>query len=277
MSSIPKRVAERLAAAIKRFHPIIASAQARDLNESDTVTVVTDMLADVFGYDKYAEVTSEHSIRGTFCDLAIRLDGTLQLLIEVKAVDAELKDSYVKQAIDYAANQGVDWVVLTNGEHWRVYKVTFTKPIGQELVLDICFTKLEHRNAAHLELLFPLTKEGWQKSALGEVHERRQALSRFFLGAIVLSEPVLEVVRRELRRISPNVKIGIEEIRNVLVQDVIKREVLEGEKADLARKQSTKAAKASMRAKAEKKASTGSNGDVASEPAEDDEARQCSA
>ena len=88
MASMPKKVAERLSAAIKRFQPIIASAQARDLNESDTVTVVTDMLADVFGYDKYPEVTSEHAIRGTYCDLAIRLDGTLQLHIEVKAVDA---------------------------------------------------------------------------------------------------------------------------------------------------------------------------------------------
>ena len=42
---------------------------------------------------------------------------------------------------------------------------------------------------------------------LGEYHTQRLALSRFFIGAIVLSEPVLDVVRRELRKISPDVKI----------------------------------------------------------------------
>jgi predicted type IV restriction endonuclease len=37
-------------------------------------------------------------------------------------VGADLKESYVKQAVDYAANQGVDWVVLTNGTIWQIYK-----------------------------------------------------------------------------------------------------------------------------------------------------------
>ena len=57
-------------------------------------------------------------------DLAIKVDGKLALLIEVKAIGLELKDGHVKQAVDYAANQGCDWVVLTNGMIWRVYKLT---------------------------------------------------------------------------------------------------------------------------------------------------------
>ncbi len=75
MPPVPKKVEERLMAGIKRFQPIIASAKARDLNESDTVFIVTDMLSEVFGYDKYSEITSETAIRGTWCDLAIKLDG----------------------------------------------------------------------------------------------------------------------------------------------------------------------------------------------------------
>src|SRR3954469_23313372 len=116
MPPIPSKVEDRLVTAIKRFQPVIASAKARDVNESDTVIIVTDLLAELFGYDKYSEITSEHAIRGTFCDLAVRLDGAIRLLLEVKAIGLELKDAYVKQAVDYAANQGVDWVVLTNGQ-----------------------------------------------------------------------------------------------------------------------------------------------------------------
>jgi hypothetical protein len=73
MIVIPKKVAERYVNTIKRFQPIIQSAKTRDVNESDTVIIITDMLAEVFGYDKYSEITSEFSIRGTYCDLAKKL------------------------------------------------------------------------------------------------------------------------------------------------------------------------------------------------------------
>ena len=116
---------------IKRYQPILEAAKSRDVGEADTVTIIKDMLADVFGYDKYSEVTSEFSIRGTYCDLATKIDGQLQTLIEVKAIGLDLKEQHVKQAVDYAANQGVDWVLLTNGVCWRIYRIVFAKPIDK--------------------------------------------------------------------------------------------------------------------------------------------------
>ena len=129
MPQVPAKVAERLSAALKRFQPILASANSRDVNESDTSIIVTDLLSDMFGYDKYSEVTREYAIRGTYCDLAIKIENELNFLIEVKAIGLDLKDAHIKQAVDYAANQGVDWVILTNGIVWHVFKVIFNKPI----------------------------------------------------------------------------------------------------------------------------------------------------
>ena len=248
MPTVPKKVTERLVSGIKHFQPILANARSRDVNEPDTVTIVKDMLAGVFGYDKYSEVTAEHSIRGTYCDLATKLDNRIATLIEVKAIGTELKDQHIKQAVDYAANQGVDWVLLTNGIVWRVFKVTFTKPIGQDLVVDLDFCQLSHKSAKDLEALYLWCKEGWVKSALGEYHTQKQALSRYFLGAIALSDPVVEVVRRELRRLSPDVRIDSDEIRAVLAGEVIKRDVLEGEKAEEAKRRVLRAAKNPLRA-----------------------------
>ena len=54
MASVPSRVADRLAKGIKRFQPILATSKSRDDGEADTVMIVTDMLAEVFGYDKYS-------------------------------------------------------------------------------------------------------------------------------------------------------------------------------------------------------------------------------
>ena len=256
MPQVPSKVASRLAAAIKRFQPIVSSAKSRDANESDTVIIVTDMLSEVFGYDKYSEITSECSIRGTWCDLAIKVDGKFEYLIEVKAIGLDLKDSYTKQAVDYSANQGTDWVILTNAEVWRIYKVTFAKPIVSELVLEINFSDLNWKKSADIELLYNLTREGWMKSALGEFHTQQQALSRFFMGALVVSNPVLEVIRRELRRISPDVRIDLEQIRSVLTNSVLKREVVESEKAEEARRKINRVTGKLLRAKAAKQSTS---------------------
>lgn len=242
MVNVPKRVTERIIAGIKRYQPILESAKTRDVGEADTVTIVKDMLADVFGYDKYSDLTSEYAIRGTYCDLATKIDGTLQTLIEVKAIGLDLKDQHVKQAVDYAANQGVDWVLLTNGQQWRVYHVIFAKPIGQELIVDLNFCAMSSRSNADIEKLYLWCKEGWQKSVLGEYKDRKEALSRFAIGAILQSEPILSVLRRELRKLSPDVKIDPDEINTVLVNEVLKRDVVEGEPATDAKKKLAKIA-----------------------------------
>ena len=230
MATIPKRVEDRLVAGIKKFQPVLQVAKSRDVNESDTVSILNDMLGDLFGYDKYFEITSEFAIRGTYCDLAIKLEGKLTVLIEAKAIGIELKDQHVKQAIDYAANQGVDWVVLTNAAQWRIYKVIFGKPIDQDLVCEFDFLSLNPKDESHHQFLFLLTKEGWAKSAVMEFSEQKLALSRYFIGAAILSEPVLASIRRELKRVSPDVRIETDQIHDVIMQEVIKREIVEGEK-----------------------------------------------
>jgi len=247
MGRMSSKVTARVAAGIKRFQPILASAKARDINEADTVTITLDMLDEVFGFDKYSEVTGEHAIRGTYVDLAVKLDGKLHFLVEVKAIGQTLEERHVKQAVDYAANQGVDWVVLTNGAQWRTYKVGFGKPITQELVMDVDLLTLNPRNQAHLELLFPLTKEGIAKSALQEHHEQRQATNRYILGAIILGEPVLEALRREVRRLSPGVRVELEDLRDLVANEVLKREVVDGEKATEARQKVKRAATRKLR------------------------------
>ena len=120
---VTKKTAERIASALPKFQKVLAIAKDRDLNESDTVSIITDMLSEVFGYDKYLEVTSELAIRGTYCDIAVKLDGKYQFLVECKAVGTELKEQHLRQAVGYGANKGVQWIILTNGADWQVNAV----------------------------------------------------------------------------------------------------------------------------------------------------------
>lgn len=251
MAKIPAKVSSRLSSGLKRFQPILDSARSRDVSEADTVTIVKDILAEVLGYDKYSELTSEHLIRGTYCDLAVQLDGKLSWLIEVKAAGLDLKEQHIKQAVDYAANKGCEWVALTNGHHWTVFRVTFAKPITHTLVADFEFSELNPRVDADLELLWLVSKEGWLKSNLDEYAAQQEALSQYAVGAILLSDAVLSIVRRELRRMSPEARIDTDDIARVLRDSVIKRELLEGERASAAAKLVARAVKRAQRSKAE--------------------------
>lgn len=232
MAQTPAKVAERLSNGLKKLQPIIQSAAVRDVNEADTVVIIMETLSEILGYNKFSEITKEHAIRGTYVDLAIILDGKPQLLIEAKAIGLDLKEQHVKQAIDYAANKGIEWVILTNGRVYRVYRVTFGKPIDFEVVVEFNILELAPRNQSHLQTLFLLSREGMTKSVLEEHHSYLQATNRFALAGLILSDPVLEIIRRELRRLSPGIKVDMEEMKRVLQTEVLKREVVEGEKLE---------------------------------------------
>jgi hypothetical protein len=87
------------------------------------------------------------------------------------------------------------------------------------------------------------------KNHLDDYAAQQEALSRFTVGALLLTEPVLAVLRREVRRISPDARIEVEDLQTVLQNDVIKREVLEGDRAQTARKLIDRAARRALRAK----------------------------
>ncbi len=243
MAYIPQKVSERLVSGIKKFKPVLTTAHENKDNESNTVIIITDMLSEIFGYAKYLEITSEIAIRGTFCDLATQIDKKIQSLIEAKAICHELNYAHITQAVSYASTKGVEWVVLTNGIIWQIYKVTIGKAVDHEKIIEINFLNIDHHNSDHLESLFRLTKEGWVKSALNDYYEQKQALSKFSIAAILSTDSVLSVVRKNLKLISPDAKINAEQIRSVLEQEVIIKDILEGDKADEARKKIAKALK----------------------------------
>ena len=270
MAKISARVATRLQDGLKRFQPIVSAARSKDLNESDTSRIVTDILADVFGYDKYSEITSEYSIRSTYCDLAIKLNGSPRLLIEVKAVGIDLKDNHIKQAVDYAANQGMDWVVLTNCATWRVYKIKFGKPIDKEEVVTFNFLDLAPKKENDIATLFLLAKEGLDCSALSEFHAQLRAVNPYIISALIQSEPLVRVLRKELARQSPDIKINADDIRSMLTKEVLKRELIEAPEAKEAIKKIQRGLAKAERLKAAGKGlgSTKENGSGSMDPDE---------
>jgi predicted transcriptional regulator len=58
---------------------------------------------------------------------------------------------------------------------------------------------------------------------------QKQALSKYYVGQIILTDTVLDSIRRVLKKVSPDVKISNEKIEEVVKTEIFKREIF-GEK-----------------------------------------------
>lgn len=231
MFKISKKTLERFQSTLKSFQSVALSHKQRDVSEADTVTLIKDILADTFGFDKYTELTSEQQIRGTFCDLAVKIDGQIKVLVEVKSAAIELNESHLRQALNYGANEGIEWVVLTNSVDWRLYRIKFTQPIDTEEITRFNLSELNAKNEDDQQKLFLLSKEGIALSAMEAYHTETQTINRFTIGQIILSDTVTKSAQKEFKRLFPTIKIDQQKISDLLFNEVLKREVVEGDKA----------------------------------------------
>jgi predicted type IV restriction endonuclease len=247
-----KNAVERIEDGLKRYRSILANARKRDVSESDTVVIIGDMLADVLGYEKYEEISTEFAVKGTYVDLAVRVGKEIYFLVEAKAIGVELKDIHVRQVVDYGANQGVEWAVVTNGAVWRVYKIEFKKPINHVLIAEVDLLATTSKDAAAIEFFTNLCKEGFAKSQMEEFYEQHQATNKHTLAAVLLSEPMLNQIRLGLRRIFPNVEADAQSLATALRNEVLKRELIDGEDAEAAAALVKRMSRAAARRKASK-------------------------
>lgn len=248
MISLNQKTTNRIVKGVKKFQPILLKAKESDINESDTVTIITDMLCEVFGYDKYTNITSEFPIKKTFCDLAVKLDNNkIPFLLECKAVGLELKDNFVRQATNYAVDSGLDWVVLTNGIKWQVYKVVFSKPVEKELVYEFDFCELNMKKQSHIEKLYYLCMEAFAKagkSTLEDFHAQRQIMNGYIIGQLLLSDMVIDSARKQLKKLCPEIKVSSDEISDLIKTEILKQKIVDSEYAQRANKKVYKMTKA---------------------------------
>lgn len=251
MTLVPSRFEVRAKTGLRKYQRILESARKRDVNESDTSVIVKDMLSDILGYDKYEDITTEVAIRSTFCDLAVKVRGRLQYLIEVKSIGTDLKDNHLRQAIEYGSREGVEWIILTNGVAWQAHRIRFEQPIDHDLVFQIDLLDQSSKTAEILERLYLISKEAGNASQIDLYWKHKEATSRYVVAQIILQAPSLAMIRRQLRGLFPGLKVSEDEIRKLLIAEVLKRDILEGDRADAAEKTVKRAERRRRRAKEE--------------------------
>src|SRR5829696_4726281 len=190
---------ERLKSGVRRFTKPLNDLIERDANEGDTRMLVNRLLTDVLGYDEFNELTTEYAVKGEFADYGIRIERDLVAFVEVKRVATKLGAKHLRQAEMYAVNEGVEWIILTNASEWRAYHLSAGLPVEIDLALDVNLVG-DETVARKAEQLFYLSRESLKRHLLDEVWKARRATSPKSLASVIVSAPVVEAVRKELRR-----------------------------------------------------------------------------
>lgn len=259
--SIPPIVVKRLNSAVPKFKKILNEAKERDVNEADTVTIIADMLVEVFGYDKYSEITREREIQGNYrCDLTIKHGEKIAYLLEAKAIGITLSDKHLKQAVGYAAREGINDVVLTNGLQWQIHRIKRENKLHSQELVSFDFLNLNHKRKDEQEQLFLLCKRGVKRDLISEFYQYRQAFNAYTIGALLLTEPVIKSIRAELRKLKAGIKVTPEQIEDLIREKVLKRDILDSDAGLEAKKEVNKFSRKQRKATTVKnKATTASN------------------
>ncbi|MFI6792262.1 type I restriction enzyme HsdR N-terminal domain-containing protein [Nonomuraea sp. NPDC050383] len=215
---------DRVRAAVRRYSKPLADLVARDANEGDTRLLVTDFLCDGLGYDKYEELTTEYQVKGEFADYGIRIDKQLVAFIEVKRCSQKLNVRHLRQVQMYAVNEGVEWMILTNGQVWQVYHMTGGLPVVIDLALEVDLLS-EAGLAAKTDALFYLSKDAFKRRLIDDLWKARAATSAKSLAQVVLSEPVVDAIRKEVRRQTSH-NAEPKDLVRILRDDVLRAEAL---------------------------------------------------
>lgn len=114
---------------------------------------------------------------------------------------------------------------------WKFYRLKFSQPIDYEEVTRFCMADLSARSQDDLAKLFLLAREGVAGDAMSAFHEHRRIVNAYTIANVALSEPVVGAIRKEMRRLFPDVRVENEAIVDLLMTGVLKREVVEGDRA----------------------------------------------
>ena len=116
----------------------IVSYRGQGIGEQNTkVGLIAPILRSLgWNVEDLREVHLEYKRRPTDkpVDYALMLNGAPRLFVEAKALDENLDDQrWANQIMGYAMVAGVRWVVLTNGDEYRIYNSHATVPVEDKL------------------------------------------------------------------------------------------------------------------------------------------------
>lgn len=168
------------------------------LDESATRIMTNYFLTEILGYRELEEIKTEYRIRSEYADYVIQLKRKKHFVVEVKSIELDINERHLRQSLSYAANEGIDWILLLNGREIHLYRVNFGKPVTTTLIykLDLLDTA-DFKKAP--ELIWYLSKKAVERKELETFWKRTNALNPNNLVKLLYSEEIVKRLRNDLK------------------------------------------------------------------------------
>jgi len=216
---------DQLRSTIRHITKHLQGLVTNDANEADTRMVVTDLLRDGLGYRDYGDLATEYRVRGEYADYGIRIERQLVAFVEVKRAATKLSARHLRQIELYAVNEGVEWLILTNGAVWQVYHLSPGMPVVIDLALEVDLLSADPP-AHKVDRLFYLHHESLKRRQIDDLWHLQAATSPKALADVLLSDEVTTAISKEIRRRSKQ-RVSPSEVSQLLRQKVIQPPYLE--------------------------------------------------
>lgn len=136
----------------------ILQYQGKGIGEQNTKTslIVPVLRALGWNMEDLEEVQSEYKRKAMDnpVDYALSLNREPSLFVEAKSLDGKVDDpKWAGQIMGYAAVAGVEWIVLTNGNEYRIYNSHANVPVERKLFRSVSLIDDESQAAETLSLL----------------------------------------------------------------------------------------------------------------------------
>jgi hypothetical protein len=188
----------KLLNAVKVYNKKYLHGKMTELDESGTRLMINSFLTDVLGFIPIEEVETEYMIRGTYADYVIQTKAVRQFLVEVKALSFALSDKHLRQAINYGANEGIEWALLTNGKCFEFYKILFNKPIESRKVFSFDLSDTSQLKGC-VEILQYIHKDSIANKGLNLLWNKTCALDPLNVAGLLYATPVTNFIKRTLK------------------------------------------------------------------------------
>ncbi len=193
-----KSKSEKLQVALKLYHKKYLSTGMTELDESGTRILINSFLTDVLGYASLTEVKTEYMIKGTYADYVVQCGGIRHFLVEVKALSFALSDKHLRQAVNYGANEGIEWALLTNGKSFDLYKILFNKPIESVKVFSFDISDTAQLKKC-IDIIQFLHRDSVMNKGLDLLWSKTMALDPCHVAGLLYSDTVINHIRKSLK------------------------------------------------------------------------------
>ncbi len=157
-------------------------------NEENVKNKVVVQLLKFLGFDEQLDLDYEVSTLRKAIDVAIKIDKDdkkPKALVEVKYWKKDLDKlrkeskykSDVQQGLIYALESGIEWVIITNGFEWRLYRTFISGQIVYNFYEEFTLDSLKEKN--ELKKFYLLcSKESFKKDILNKLFSETELLKK---------------------------------------------------------------------------------------------------